>query len=231
MKRKVVVFLPVLVFLFLASTGSVSGYPEKSYALYFRNKDVSSYANIWGMPSLTAFTICFWMNSNDGSTADTTLSYSVPGQNNEIIIETYGKLRVVVGDVASNGMESPKDGKWHHICFTWQSSDGAVAGYKDGHLQFEDSGIKTGSTITKGGSVVLGQEQDSLGGDFEATQAFQGHLANLNVWSYILPAADIQMLSESCVVGEGNVYKWNDFIYGVKGNAVVVMPSPCGSHE
>lgn len=232
-KRKVVISLPVLVCLFLASTltGSVSGYPEKSFALYLPTKDVSSYTNIWGMPSLTAFTLCFWIRTNDKSRDGTAFSYGVPGSYNEILVDRYGEFALYVGGRSSKVLGSANDGKWHHICFTWQSRDGAAKFYKDGIFHKVSSGLNTGYTIRGGGSVVLGQEQDSLAGGFSSAQAFQGYLANLNMWSYVLPATEIQKLSESCHAGEGNVYKWNDFIYGVRGKPAVVMPSPCERQE
>ncbi|PFX14849.1 Sushi, von Willebrand factor type A, EGF and pentraxin domain-containing protein 1 [Stylophora pistillata] len=123
---------------------------------------------------------------------------------------------------------SANDGRWHHICFTWRSHDGAVRFYKDGRLRTHDlNGLKKGYTIKGGGSLVLGGEQDSLGGRFQSYQSFQGYLTNVNVWSYVLPSTTIRKLSKSCLAGNGNVYKWNDFIYGVKGKTAIVMPSPC----
>ena len=77
---------------------------------------------------------------------------------------------------------SANDGNWHHNCFTWQSSDGAVKYYKDGTLHIQDSGLKTNHTLREGASLVLGQEQDAGGGGFQRFQAFQGYLANLNIW-------------------------------------------------
>ena len=85
-------------------------------------------------------------------------------------------------------------------------------------------GLSKGHTIRSGGSLVLGQEQDSVGGSFESEQCFQGSLTNVNVWSYVLPASTIKRLSKSCLSGVGNVYKWSDFIYGVKGKTAVVIP-------
>ncbi len=77
------------------------------------------------------------------------------------------------------------------------------------------------------GSLVLGQEQDSLGGGFEYIQSFQGSLTNVNVWSYVLSASSIKSLSKSCHTGSGNVYKWSDFRDGIKGKTAIVIPSPC----
>ena len=87
-------------------------------------------------------------------------------------------------------------------------------------------GLAKGHTIRSGGSVVLGQEQDSVGGSFNSVQSFQGSLTNVNVWSYVLPASTIKSLSKSCHSGVGNVYRWSDFIHGVKGKSAVVISSP-----
>ena len=122
---------------------------------------------------------------------------------------------------------SANDGEWHHICFTWQSSDGALRFYKDGRLHMNSTGLKTGYTMKGGGSLVLGQDQDAVAGGFDASQSFQGSLTNVNVWSYVLSANAIKNLSKSWLSGVGNMYKWTDFIHGVKGKTRVVIPSPC----
>ena len=75
---------------------------------------------------------------------------------------------------------------------------------------------------------MLGQDQDFLGGGLQYSQSFKGMLANVNVWSRVLTANEINALSKSCKgVKAGNVYKWEDFLYGIKGNTGVVIPSPC----
>ena len=74
---------------------------------------------------------------------------------------------------------------------------------------------------------MLGQEQDSVGGSFDPSQSFRGSLTNVNVWSYVLSAKTIKSMSTSCREVAGNVYRWSDFIYGVKGKAAVFIPSPC----
>jgi len=120
---------------------------------------------------------------------------------------------------------SANDGKWHHICVTWES-DGVMQFYKDGELHTHATDLQKES-IQGGGSLVLGQEQDSVGGGFQSSQSFQGSLTNVNVWSYVLSPHAIKFLSKSCLSGEGNVYKWSDFIYGIKGNTQLVIPSSC----
>ena len=87
-----------------------------------------------------------------------------------------------------------------------------------------------GYTIKAGGSLVLWQEQDEAGYDFDEDQSFVGNLARVNVWSYVLPKDAIIAFSESCSSNlgiRGDVYKWSDFIYGVKGCAAFEIPSSC----
>jgi len=206
--------------------GYVSGYPTTGYALHFPHQGVTDYANVWGMRSLTQFTVCFWMKSS-ASNPGTPFSYAVPGQDNELLIYNYNGFELFIGGERKEVHESANDGRWHHICVSWRNSDGVWQFYKDGALHIHTRGLRKGYTIQGGGSLTLGVEQDSVGGRFESNQSFQGSLTNVNVWSYVLSASTVKSMSKSCLSGVGNVYKWSDFIYGVKGKAAVVIPSPC----
>ena len=125
---------------------------------------------------------------------------------------------------------SANDGKWHAICVTWNNDDGTYQFFKDGAMEKQETDFKKGYTIKAGGSLVLGQDQDEVCGDFEEDQSFEGNLARVNVWSYVLQKDAIITFSESCSSNlgiRGDVYKWSDFIYGVKGCAAFEIPSSC----
>ena len=94
----------------------------------------------------------------------------------------------------------------------------------------QGNALKTGQSshvIKSGGSLTLAREQDTLGGGFDVSQSFIGMLTNVNVWAHVLSPAEIARMSNSYLSGEGNVYKWSDFIHGLKGETRVVIPSPC----
>ena len=119
------------------------------------------------------------------------------------------------------------DGAWHHICLSWQSSSGSWKFYKDGVLR-QDGTFRTGYTIRQDGTLALGQDQDSVGGEFEKSQSFQGMLSNVHVWDRVLPDKQIKEISTSCVLdewNEANVYEWSDFLR--QGGAMLRKPSPC----
>lgn len=124
---------------------------------------------------------------------------------------------------------SANDGDWHQICVSWENNAGSLGFYIDGALSANETNFKTGHVIRSGGSLVLGQEQDSLGGGFSTAQSFQGLLTNLNVWGYAMSPDTIAQMSKSCLYEEpkGIVYKWSYFKYGVRGRPRRVVPSPC----
>jgi len=81
--------------------------------------------------------------------------------------------------------------------------------------------------INTNGILVIGQDQDSFGGGFVASQSYIGELTDLNVWNRVLTANGILKLSRSCHGGRGNVKKWSDFKVGLRGDVRVISPSAC----
>ena len=124
------------------------------------------------------------------------------------------------------------DGAWHHICASWESSSGSWKFYKDGGLSKKGTSFKTGHAIRKDGTLVLGQDQDSIGGGFETVDSFQGTLLNVNLWDKVLTAEQITKMSKSCLLdveSDGKVYKWIDFLR--EGEARLMKPSSCQPFE
>ncbi|KAI8504762.1 hypothetical protein Bbelb_178800 [Branchiostoma belcheri] len=107
------------------------------------------------------------------------------------------------------------DGKWHSICTTWRSSDGTWQFYADGVLTSSGSGFNVGGRVRKGGTWILGQDQDAVGGGFDADQAFTGELSGVNLWDRVLSPAEI---AADCSY-HGNVIDWDTTNIRVFGQA------------
>ena len=73
---------------------------------------------------------------------------------------------------------------WIHIAVTWQSIDGGWDFYVNGFLYTSGSGLQAGSYVKGGGSLVVGQEQDSFGGAFVRSEAFIGELSQVGCSLY-----------------------------------------------
>ena len=79
--------------------------------------------------------------------------------------------------------------------------------------------------IRGGGVLVLGQEQDSAGGSFDANQSFLGEMSDVNIWDHVIKDQEIMRMSQSCSTGEGNMFQWRNFKAHVKGSVQIIDPS------
>ena len=78
--------------------------------------------------------------------------------------------------------------------------------------------------------MIIGQEQDSFGGGFDANQNYIGELTDLNIWNRLILEDEISALSNSCLKAKGNVKQWSDFKVGIKGDVKMISPSVCVGH-
>merc|ERR1711937_248766 len=60
-----------------------------------------------------------------------------------------------------------------------------------------ENGFKAGASIRAGGTLVLGQDQDNVGGGFDASQSYQGDIYDLNLWEYALSEDEVSFLYSS----------------------------------
>jgi hypothetical protein len=79
---------------------------------------------------------------------------------------------------------------WHHVAFT--VSGGVHSVWVDGTLAGTTNITATALRVS---STIVGQDQDSVGGGFEADQAWCGGFENIRVYNRALIAADIAALS------------------------------------
>lgn len=85
------------------------------------------------------------------------------------------------------------DNSWHHIVALRNGSSGLVQIYLDG--EFVGSNILPSGELSIGqGGLLLGREQDCLGGCFEAEQDFSGKMDDIRIYNRILSERDIQYI-------------------------------------
>ncbi|XP_076846454.1 adhesion G protein-coupled receptor D2 isoform X2 [Brachyhypopomus gauderio] len=101
------------------------------------------------------------------------------------------------------------DAKWHQICVTWRKKDGFWAIYVDGELRDSATGTEISRDIHGNGILILGQDQDSFGGNF--TEPFVGNITDLNIWDIWLDKTQIQMIN-SCppLWTQKPIFSWLD---------------------
>ncbi|XP_071547723.1 uncharacterized protein [Panulirus ornatus] len=92
---------------------------------------------------------------------------------------------------------------WQHYCHVFTSGKYAI--YIDGDLKYRGQVSSSRLEVTFNGTVVLGQEQDAVGGGFIATEMFRGRMAQYNIWDRPLPHQEIQGMATCSRQHHGNI--------------------------
>ena len=113
----------------------------------------------------------------------------------------------------------------HHICVTWKSTKGAWQLYLVGRLRSNGTDLNENHQVPAGGTVVIGQDQDTVGGGFQSKNSFgPGEVTKVNLWSRVLSASDIaEQNANYHITKVGLMHRWEQFTGGVS-NVTVVEP-------
>ncbi|XP_061144536.1 serum amyloid P-component-like [Syngnathus typhle] len=109
---------------------------------------------------------------------------------------------------------------WHTMCSTWNSDDGIAQLWVDGKPTIKRF-IRSGQPISGKPSTILGQEQDSYGGGFDASQSFIGMISRLHVWDHVISSNEIQRYEADLNFTPGNVFNWRALDFEIVGNILV----------
>ncbi|MEM1302292.1 MAG: M10 family metallopeptidase C-terminal domain-containing protein, partial [Pseudomonadota bacterium] len=129
------------------------------------------------------------------STTTPLLSYAVNGNANEVLFELRHNsiLRVYIdGSFVDTDILTVSliDGLSHYLAFTWDAASGALNIYIDGDSAWSGT-VSAGGSITSGGTLVFGQEQDWVGGGYYHRETFQGTMGEVRIWSDVRTAQEI----------------------------------------
>lgn len=92
--------------------------------------------------------------------------------------------------------------KWNSACATWDADTGfsvMINGIDSVKAASNIKGSIAGTPI-----IILGQDQDSYGGGFEAAQAFMGRIKDVHMWDHVISACDIRTYMQGFSHHQGN---------------------------
>jgi hypothetical protein len=128
------------------------------------------------------------------------LSYATSSSDNEVRLGLRRPTSAYILDFYLNGSSVTAtgydasllfDGQKHTVSVTWSNTAGAYVFYIDGVSVASGSGLKTGHSIGSSGVLVIGNEQDTLGGSFQANQAFKGKLYDFRIFNDVRTATEV----------------------------------------
>ncbi|PKK24483.1 pentraxin 4, long [Columba livia] len=134
---------------------------------------------------LQALSLCAWL-ATPAPHLGALLSYVTEDGSSKLAMRDHsgdlpGSARFVIGDGFFRELPVMPllDGKWHHLCLTWSSSQGRYRFYVDRRL------LAAGS----------GWEKDHPGKGSSTAEAFVGHLAGLALWSRALLPGEVASMA------------------------------------
>ncbi|KAG8449736.1 hypothetical protein GDO86_016396 [Hymenochirus boettgeri] len=113
--------------------------------------------------------------------------------------------------------------EWTALCVAWNSESGELDLWINGNLKPRRI-VRKGYTVNAKPIIIIGQEQDSYGGKFDASQSFVGEISDIQMWDKFMDPANIY-------TPDNNVYRpiinWNKLQYESKGDNVAVLAQMC----
>lgn len=169
------------------------------------------------LPALAAFTACAHVQWDETATEAATLfSLATPAVANALQLRAFAEpggsvcaALVVRGHHAPFSAVFRSDSRWHHVCVTWEQRSGRWALFSDGRRCAGAQGLSTGHPVPSNGVLVLGQDQDSLGGGFSAHDAFSGNLTDFHLWNRVLSLKQVHRARACAPPPGGLLFQWD----------------------
>lgn len=193
------------------------------FDLAFQDRSSPAYAEIEKViPDLHEFTVAMWLRTSD-TNPGVPLSYacmdSGKKQDNALVIQDPSGINLIINSQTAFLGVDINDGFWHHFAVNWHSATGKWNVFLDGSkFKASTSSFQKDQVIRGGGVMIAGQEQDDIGGGFNAEESFLGDISQMNVWSRVLSDNEIYNLAQTCDRAQGDVVAWPDFrenLFGV----------------
>ncbi|XP_029916972.1 adhesion G-protein coupled receptor D2 [Myripristis murdjan] len=185
-------------------------------ALNFPRESREGFARVnMSFPALSAVSVCIRVQWDpEWDEVSTIFSYAAPVFTNEFQlrgqVDMQGRILlalIIHGQHQPYKASFPNDGAWHHLCVTWRRSNGHWAIYVDGERKDMGLGLDTPRDIHRDGILILGQDQDSFGGNF--TEPFVGNITDLNVWNISLEARQFRALNACSPLTQEVLFSWS----------------------
>ena len=150
-------------------------------------------------------------SNNDGNPL---FSYATSRHDNEFLVsENAENLNKIIFYVQGQIYETDiniTDNKWHDWAFSWRNSDGEFKIYLDGEEVYRNN-VAVGQSLNPGGTLILGQEQDFVGGGFASNDTYNGQIEEVRIWNEVRTEAEIQANLDSQLIGDETdlVGYWN----------------------
>lgn len=161
----------------------------------FNKSDTNDYLKLpyKAIDGATQVSVAWWMKS-EKTGEQAILSGNRTSQDNAFLLffNNHQLFQLYVdGSILGWNIEPISDGRWRHCILTYNGATRACQLYMDGALVSAKTHPKSATIKIDPNGLVSAQEQDSVGGGFNPSQAFVGSLDDLRVYRHVLSAAEV----------------------------------------
>ena len=180
------------------------------------------------IPRLEEFTVCHWDKIQYFSPAYNNIwNYCYTKTSNSslfciqvgyaLLPETANRHTIISAWFGTTGVIEAKvvpfqHRSWNHICWSYSRLTKENSLYFNGKLlvrkKYAEMPIIEGKDDVYASEFVIGQESDTVGGDYDYNQLYSGEIAGLNMWNYVLDYDTIKSLGTCRKNVDGNVIAW-----------------------
>ncbi|QXP61394.1 T9SS type A sorting domain-containing protein [Olleya sp. HaHaR_3_96] len=172
---------PDVAFRPIVKTNIVNGYDVVRFEVGNRRLRKTNFTTF---PSTEIST--FYINKTTDS-GDGILSYNSAGRDNDYLLFNSGNLNYYRATNTTLNIDA-NDGNWHMVDMSWTNTGTGLFSYLDGALK-KNVGFRNGNSITPGGSLALGAEQDAVDGSYADNQSHQGDFTEVIIFNEALSTA------------------------------------------
>ncbi|XP_053173928.1 serum amyloid P-component-like [Scomber japonicus] len=172
--------------------------------------------------TLNSATVCFRFIT-DITQGYSLFSLATPVHKNAFLLfkPREDVIRVHVNDLSTDFLSLPSPpNTWHSMCTTWNSDDGLSQLMVNGNLTIKRF-VASKKPITGVPIIILGQDQDSYGGGFDAKQSFIGMISKVHMWDYVLSPTELRAYEKGENFSPGNMLNWRALDFQPSGLASV----------
>ncbi|XP_066444755.1 jeltraxin-like [Eleutherodactylus coqui] len=167
--------------------------------------------------ALKQLTVCV-RSYSDLQREHSLFSLATPGKDNAFLIYPVppNKICISINNEDLYFNVDPDVLDWKQTCVAWDSATGLLQLWVNAK-RYPRRVTTSRSPIGPQISVILGQDQDTFGGGFQASQCFVGEMSDVNMWDYIL---DTKTISNNYLYKSGNIFSWTNGAKEIKGGVI-----------
>ena len=235
-----ILFITVLLF-------NIRSCYSQTYSISLQSKEklsLDTWAKYKGkIPELKEFTVCHWnIVSYFSSAIDTLWNHCYTKTKDSplwcitmdyILLPSHGNRHVLLQAwtdtiVIEKEIIPFPHRKWNHICWSYSSVTRNNILYFNGEeiinlstSKEEKKEIVEGSDKVYDSALILGQEQDKVGGGYAKNQIFSGEISEFEMWDYVLDHQTITEISNCNKTDIGNVVMWKKELWQVNQGEII----------